>query len=192
MKTNQSTRYLFALVLLILTLPAVGQQVFSLSGSQTMKVSGTSTIHDWEMIANSGLKGTSSLNLENGKLKGIKSLTIEMPVKSLKSGKNSMDKNAYEALSEEKFPTIKFELTELKEINGNTVKATGQLTISGKTKVIPMEVKYVVNGNSIRFSGSHGITFKEFGVDPPTAVFGTIKTGNELTLDFEACYTLKN
>ncbi len=192
MKTNQSTRYFFAVVLLILTLPVFGQQVFSISGPQTMKVSGTSTIHDWEMIANSGLKGATSINLENGTLKGIKSLTIEMPVKSLKSGKNAMDNNAYEALKAEKFPSIKFEMTELKEIRGNTVKANGQLTIAGKTKLIPMEVTYSIDGKSIRFSGTHGITFKEFGVDPPTAVFGTIKTGNELILHFEACYTLKN
>lgn len=192
MKTNQSTRYCLAVILLIFTLPVVGQQIFSISGPQTMKVSGTSTIHDWDMISNSGLKGEASLLVENGELKEIESLALEMPVNSLESGKNSMDKNAYEALKAEKFPTIRFELTELKEINGKTVKANGQLTISGKTNLIPMEVTYEIDGNSISFSGTQAITFKEFGVDPPTAVFGTIKTGNDLMLHFEACYTLKN
>lgn len=192
MITNQSTRYFFAVILLIFTFPVLGQQVFSISGPQTMKVSGTSTIHDWEMISNSGINGGASLLVENGELKGIESLSIEMPVNSLKSGKNSMDKNAYEALVIEKFPTIRFELTELKEIKGKTVKANGQLTISGKTNLIPMEVAYEIDGNSISFSGTQAITFREFGVDPPTAVFGTIKTGNDLMLHFDACYSLKN
>ena len=87
MKTNQSTRYFFAVILLIFTFPVLGQQVFSISGPQTMKVSGTSTIHDWEMISNSGINGGASLLVENGELKGIESLAIEMPVNSLKSGK---------------------------------------------------------------------------------------------------------
>ncbi|MEB2773887.1 YceI family protein [Algoriphagus sp. D3-2-R+10] len=177
---------------LLTWLPSFAQQSYHLTGAQQFTVAGTSTIHDWEMIAKEGSTGSAQLSFENGKLSKINSLIIEMPVKSLKSGKGSMDKNAYEALTTEKYPSIKFELTEFMGVIGTKVKAKGKLTIAGKSQIIPLEVTYSMSGNVVKFKGSHPVLFSEYNVDAPTAVFGTIKTGDELTLAFEASFSPKN
>ncbi|WPR74983.1 YceI family protein [Algoriphagus sp. NG3] len=192
MKRNLFTQGLILTMLLLLWFPGFAQQSYKMSGDQQFTVAGTSTIHDWEMIAKEGTTGSSELSLENGKLSKITSLTIEIPVKSLKSGKGSMDKNAYEALNAAKHPSIKFEMTEFLGITGTKIKAKGKLTIAGKSQVIPLEVSYSISGNAIKFNGTHAISFSDFEIEAPTAVFGTIKTGNGLVLAFEAGFSPKN
>lgn len=170
---------------------AKAQQTFSLSGTPEIQISGTSTIHDWDMVAKDGLEGQATISLENGKIAKVNSLVLEVPVASLKSGKSTMDKNAYEALSVDKFPKIRFQLTEVTEITGDLIRAKGQLTISGKAQIVAMNVKYKMNGNAVQFIGSHPISFSQFSLDPPTAVFNTIKTGNDLNISFNTTFSQK-
>ncbi|MDI1325153.1 MAG: YceI family protein [Algoriphagus sp.] len=176
----------------LIGLGAQAQQTYAVSGAQELKVSGTSTIHDWDMVATDGITGTANMLLENGKLTKITTLTLSFPVKSLKSGKSSMDDNAYKALLEPKNPNIKFEMTELTGITGNTIKAKGKLTIAGDTQIVPMTVTYTVSGSTVCFTGTHPIKFTQFKVSPPSAVFNTIKTGDDLKLSFKTNFTKKN
>ena len=168
------------------------QQLFIIKNSAEVKVSGTSTIHDWDMVTEGPLQGQASINLLSGKLEGIQSLTIKVPVKCLKSGKSSMDKNAYEALKAEQFQSIDFQLISLDEIQSNYLMATGKLSIAGVSQTVKMKVNYQVNGNSVLFSGNLPITFSQFKLSPPTAVFNTIKTGNDLQISYKAIYEQKN
>lgn len=168
------------------------QQLFTIKNSAEVKVSGTSTIHDWDMVTEGPLQGQASINLLSGKLEGIQSLTIKVPVKSLKSGKSSMDKNAYEALKAEQFQSVDFQLISLDEIQSNYLMATGKLSIAGVSQTVKMKVNYQVNGNSVLFSGILPITFTQFKLSPPTAVFNTIKTGNDLQISYKAIYEQKN
>lgn len=187
------SRTLFLLGLTVLIgWGAQAQQTYTVSGEQEMKVSGTSTIHDWDMVATDGITGTANMLLENGKLTKISTLTLTFPVKSLKSGKSSMDSNAYKALLEPKNPNIKFEMTELVGITGNTIKTKGKLTIAGDTQIVPITVSYKVSGSTVTFTGTHPIKFTQFKVSPPSAVFNTIKTGDDLTLAFKSNFSKKN
>ncbi|WP_425636619.1 YceI family protein [Algoriphagus yeomjeoni] len=192
MKGYLFTHCLILSLALLTWFPSFAQQSYQLTGAQEFIVAGTSTIHDWEMIAKVGSSGSAKMSIENGKLSKLTSLAIELPVRSLKSGKSAMDKNAYEALVIQKYPAIKFEMTECLAISGNIVKAKGKLTIAGTSRIIPLEVTYSTNGNVIKFKGSHPVLFSEFNLEAPTAVFGTIKTGNELKLAFEASFSPKN
>ena len=189
MKSIYVTSFVILSVLLFMVSPIYGQQSYKLFGTQKLTVSGTSTIHDWQMVARDNSNGTAELTIENGKLVSIQSMTIEMPVKSLKSGKGGMDNNAYEALKEKKYPSVKFVMSEFISVTGNSVKVKGKLIIAGTEKSILLEATYAVNGGSIRFKGVHDIAFTDFKIDPPTAVFGTIKTGDKLTLGFETSFS---
>ncbi len=171
---------------------AQAQQAYVIVGAQELKVSGTSTIHDWDMVAKDRITGSANLDLENGKLTKITSLILSFPVKSLKSGKSSMDNNAYKALLESKNPNIKFEMTEVTGISGNTIKTKGKLTVAGETQNVALTVTYSVSGSKVTFTGTHPIKFTQFKVSPPSAVFNTIKTGDDLTLAFKTNFAKKN
>ncbi|MBI0398138.1 hypothetical protein [Cyclobacterium marinum] len=84
-------------VFLVAGVETVAQNSFTLSTDQELKVEGTSTIHDWEMISDKA-KGSAEIELKGNKITGINSMVINLPATSLKSGKSSMDNNAYEAL----------------------------------------------------------------------------------------------
>jgi polyisoprenoid-binding protein YceI len=181
--------FLLPVVFLVFTIQGFCQDKYSLSESKEMKVSGTSTIHDWDMVAEGGVTGTAQLTMEGNKLMDISRFKVELKAESLKSGNNKMDKNAYEALTTNKHPSIIFELTGPSKIMGNKISTTGKLSISGSSQTIPVEVTYSAYGNSVNFIGSKEIKFSDFKIEPPKAVFGTIKTGNELQLSFNIVFT---
>ncbi len=180
------------LILLVFTLPFAQAQNFKLNPASTeLTVDGTSSIHDWTINAEQ-FTGTAEIVLEGKDIGDIKSLTFSVPVKSLKSGKSAMDDNTYEALKAKSHPNISYKLNEIvsKTQSGNStiMDTKGNLTIAGVTKTINMKVTTDVSSNVV-FDGK--VTFKmtDFKIDPPTAVFGTIKTGDEITINFKANYT---
>lgn len=58
-------------------------------------------------------EGRAILQMEVGKLVAINQLKISVPAESLKSGKEGMDKNAYNALKTDQYRTIKIDLAGL-------------------------------------------------------------------------------
>lgn len=176
------------LLLLFIPLISVAQESYNMLPEQLLKVEGTSTIHDWHMDTKEAT-GAASILVEDGIVKSIESMKVNFETKSLKSGKGGMDKNAYKALNEKKHKNIEYELVSISTAEGNTLNAEGKLTIAGQTREISFPVDYVVHEDgTITFSGEVPISFEMFDLKPPTAVFGTIKTGNDLKLSFETTF----
>lgn len=189
MKTLHQTFQLLTAVMVIMVCGTLhAQQTFTLHDNSELKVTGTSTLHDWDMVSNSGQSGKATMKLEGGKITDLKSLQLTMPVSTLKSGRSGMDKNAYEALKSKDNPNVQFQLTEVLSITDDTIKAKGNLTVAGTTRNVPMVVNYKVNGNAVQFTGKQDIKFTQFDISPPTAVFNTIKTGDDLTLSFNSTF----
>lgn len=152
-------------------------------------ISGTSTLHDWDMKSS---KGTTDVNFDitGDKLTGISGLTFSMPAESLKSEHTMMDKNAYKALKTDDHKNITFVQTSatVSPIDANTyqLKLMGKLTIAGTTKVTDLvaTAKYNAADKSFTVSGTKKFKMSEYGVKPPTVMMGTIKTGDPLTVTF--------
>ncbi|HNP16911.1 MAG TPA: YceI family protein [Fulvivirga sp.] len=178
-------------ILLIVGGETVAQNAYTLTINQEFKVSGTSTLHDWDMVSDDAT-GEGQITIENQKITRINSLVVTLPTKSLKSGKGSMDDNAYEALVAKKYPEIQFELIEIETITDQSLQAKGNLTITGTTSLVPLQVDYKITGNTIQFFGSFPITFTQFNIEPPKALLGTIKTGDKLQISFETTFKLIN
>lgn len=99
-----------------------------------------------------------------------------------------MEKNAYEALWAKKYPQIQWELAEVETITGRSVKAKLRLSIAGTTRTVDLDVSYKLSEEGVLFSGSQKIKFSDFHIAPPTAMFGAIKTGDDLVLTFETTF----
>lgn len=170
----------------------VGQN-FRMDNSSEIIVEGTSNIHDWEMKTNSK-KGGATIIVEDGKLTGISSLQVTVPAESLDSGKGGMDKNAYKALNTKEYKNIEFKLDEVNKIESkgnNSYKVNGLATlkISGVSKQEPVEFIVNLNENKLQINGEQNINMTHYKVDPPTAMFGTITTGEELTIKFKSTFS---
>ncbi|HZV71817.1 MAG TPA: YceI family protein [Saprospiraceae bacterium] len=154
-----------------------------------IQIAGTSTLHDWTADVVK-YDGTATLNFTNKTLTGIKSLTLKMDAGTLKSKKGStMDKNMYKALKTDQYPSITFTLTKVAPVSGNKVNAEGELTIAGTSHTITILASsiYDANGQWI-FTGSKTLKMTDYNVEPPVVLFGTLKTGNEITITFETTF----
>jgi polyisoprenoid-binding protein YceI len=70
--------------------------------------------------------------------------------------------------------------------NVHTLQATGKLTVAGVTKTMTLTVncKWNAADKSMVVNGVKSFKMTEYSVKPPTALFGTIKTGDQISIDF--------
>lgn len=164
------------------------QTKLNLKSGYDIEVAGTSSLHDWEMKSDNS-SGTMVATLDNNKLTGVSELKIVVVAESLKSGKSGMDKNAYEAIKTKDHKEITF-VSNSVQVSGDKVTATGDLTIAGTKKRTSVIATCTVQSNGeINCKGSKKIKLTEYNVDPPTAMFGTIKTGDDLSINFDVTFT---
>ncbi|MCC7505927.1 MAG: YceI family protein [Saprospiraceae bacterium] len=183
-------RGLLLLVLSVLvgfTLQAQGQ--YNL-GSHWMVIKGTSNLHDWQSNVTQ-VRGYGQMTSEPNVLKEIKSLYVEIPVKGIKSEKGSiMDGKTYDALKSGSYPQITYKLTKVTGLSAKgggsfSVGTLGDLTIAGTTKQVDLWVSAKVdNYGSVSFSGSKKLKMTDFGIKPPTALLGSLTTGDEVEISF--------
>lgn len=171
----------FALFAIMWTADA--QKNYVLDAKTNFSVSGTSTLHDWEMKSGSKT-GTANLTVTDNKLTAINKIDINLMAETIKSEKTKMDKIAYETLKTDKHKYIKYVLKSADKVNETTWTLTGTYTIAGVSKDHKTTVKTSVANGIVNLQGSDKITFKEFGMKSPTAMLGTIKTGEDLTIKF--------
>lgn len=154
-------------------------------------VSGTSSLHDWESKAEK-IECTASFMLANNALSDVNDVRVKIPVKSIKSSKGKiMDNKTWEAFHYEKYPSITFLMTD-KKINAsnNSINVTGDLTMAGVTRRIEFIVNYkMLPEGDLEVSGSKQLRMTDFKMEPPTAMMGTIKVGDEITISFQIVLT---
>lgn len=184
-------KYLLIPLFIFLGFTITDAQTYKLSKSSEIKFSGTSSLHDWTMVVENA-HGDGSFIIENNAVKEISGLKLVIETESMKSGKSGMDENAYKALNSKKHKNINFSLVSLEPAKADDVNkmlATGKLTINGVTKTIKISTDCKVDASGkVVCSGSVPMKMTDFNVDPPTAMFGTIKTGDEITVDFNAVF----
>lgn len=179
-----------ALIAIMISLPfaGIGQLKFG-AANAAISIKGTSTLHDWEMKSQAG-KCDATLVMTGDKLTGISNLSFVLAAETLKSGSNGLDKNGYKALDTKKFPSISFNLTSgtITPIDATTYqfKGVGNLTISGTTRATDLvgTLKYNPADKSFTITGTKVMKMTEYKVTPPTVMFGTIKTGDQITIGF--------
>jgi len=102
-----------------------------------------------------------------------------------------MDKNIYKALKSDNFPKIEFRSKNLM-IEGNEMTGKGPLTIDGQSKEIDVSFKFIKKNEKYIVSASIPLIMTDYGIKPPTAVFGMIKTGDEIKLEILLSLKTKN
>lgn len=185
-----------ALIALLIAMPftqdTFAQEVKVSNATSNLTIFGTSNIHDWDMKAEK-LSGVATFKMEDGKLSGVEKLNFSVEVESLKSGKSGMDKNTYNALDSKSHKTITYTLTKVNKVtetanNTFSIETTGNLKIAGETKLIPIKFTAKTNDNKVALSGKVDLNMTHYKIEPPKALMGTIKTGEEVTIDFEVIY----
>lgn len=190
-----------SLITTILLLFSVGlgtilaqQNNVTLMDKSTMQIEGTSNVHDWTADVeemNFDISFNSSAVTSNSISNPVEALSLTIPVGNIESGKGGMNRKMHGALKKNDHPAIYFDLISSKVIESNSnssfqLDVTGTLTVAGVEKEISLPVEGIVqNDGSYNFTGSYKTNMKDFDVDPPSAMFGAVRSGEMVTISFD-------
>lgn len=184
-------QYLIILTALILAAQTgFAQEKFRMDERNSeITVEGTSSVHDWEMKATE-MNASIQLKISENTIADIINVDFSMPTEKLKSENTIMDKKSWDALKSKKYSSIRFDLNRVAGFssNGKTFSGTasGSLFIAGKSQQVTIPFTgSIKTGNTITVTGYEKINMKDYNISPPTAMLGTLKTGEEVTVRFK-------
>lgn len=92
-------------------------------------------------------------------------------------------------LESAKFPAIEFRSSrvELKQTDSGVrrVEVTGELALHGRTRTMRVPAEVDIQGENLHATGKVKLKQTEFGISPTSAVAGTVKVADEVTISFE-------
>lgn len=176
---------------LVALAPAVLAQDAPLTlGSARVSIAGTSNVHDFtasttdvqltKCVLASGVGGLSTL-LNPG---AVAALEVSIKAASLSSPKEGLDKNMHKALKVSAHPDIVFALTKLDGTAG-ALKAIGLLKIAGVEREVAFLLKAGVTGATVAISGDVPLLMTDYGITPPKAMLGMLKTDPKIVVTFD-------
>ena len=166
-----------------LTSLSFGQTTLQLVAKPKLVISGTSSLHDWDMVSETAT-GKIQATLDGNNITAISSLIVEMPAESIKSGKGGMDKNAYKALKTSQFKSTKFNLKSATQNSDGTWNFSGTFTFAGVSKAVTLKIKESTSNGQTVLEGTYPFKLTDYKIDPPTALMGTVKTGDDVKISF--------
>ncbi|HPT11265.1 MAG TPA: YceI family protein [Bacteroidales bacterium] len=188
MKTNFKPGFLLVLMLTSSILTVAGQPTVVLIPSESkIVISGTSNLHEWEEKLE---KFDISMQIQprGTNIGSIKNVSFSSKSAAVKSDNSIMTGKTHDALQVEKNPDIIFRSSEasVPDSQGSSIKGTlvGDIILNGVTRQIAISYTGVISGDRLEISGSQELNMTDYNIKPPTALMGTLKTGNKVTVTF--------
>jgi len=178
------------------TAPAQETVRIPVSANSKLWIEGTSNLHGWSCKAEKfeaaiDLDAMTAAKLASAPPKALKRVEVKVPVTALKCGHGAMDNNLYKALNADQTPEVSYILATFEATPGETkdtftMQTHGTLTISGKQNQLAMDVVATrLADGTMKATGTVPIKMTDYGIRPPTAIFGRLKTGDEVKVNFE-------
>lgn len=176
-------------IVLISIVQVKAQENFTIDNAHSsITITGTSTIHDWEMNA-TGMHADLQIVRESESSINIQNAVFSLPSKNIKSHNSIMDKKTWSALKTDRYATISFSLSEIDRLhvvqNNLNGSVTGTLEVAGTKQEISVPFSGKVNGTDrIIIKGKTALNMNDYNITPPTAMMGTLKTGAIIEVHF--------
>lgn len=126
---------------------------------------------------------------------GLAAFEIAIPAATLKSPKDGLDKNMHKALNVKDHPDITFRLVRVERANPpakapGALRAVGVLKIAGVEKEVALDLTLEKRDASLAVKGAVQLLMTDFGITPPKAMMGMLKTDPKVTVSFETVLTV--
>lgn len=181
--------FLIGVLTVVLAVLTSFSEIYELSrAGNEIVISGTSNLHNWSMSVDES-DCVAEFDIDGLELKSIKRVDFTCKTRDIKSNSNLMDRKTYEAINADSHPEIRFTLLTNSALvsdgqNFNGI-IRGNLSVAGYTKEIVVPIRGTINeNNTIMVKGSVDLKMTDFKIDPPTALLGTLKTGDLVTVTF--------
>ena len=158
-----------------------------------VSVRGTSNLHDWEVGFAKYDVNFSLSNTADGKL-SIDNVKAVFSGASVTSDNSIMTSKARNALIAKNDSDIVFISTGIENVINNDGKITGtmngKLELGGTSRPIVFSFSGDIKGDKIHIAGSEEVNMVDYGIKPPTALLGTLKTGGKVTVDLQLSFLI--
>lgn len=157
--------------------------------SARVSLAGSSNIHEWTasttdvritgLVLASGITGASVI----ANPAGVDAFEIAIRTAALSSPKEGLDKNMHKALKAAEFKDITFRLLRLEA--KPALRATGMLKIAGVEREVSVDLKTAATAAALTITGDVPVLMTDYGIAPPKAMLGMLKTDPKVTVTFE-------
>ena len=166
-----------------------------LDPASELTIEGTSTLHDFHCKTN---KINAYVDVDPGYTKDltkvarpIAAVKVNIVVKTLTCGNGQMDRNMYGTLKADENQLIKYTLSGYDVLDGSASPSSfvantkGTLIVAGQERPIAMKInaERTADGKAIA-EGEQTLRMSDFGIDPPSFMFGRLKVGDQIRVKF--------
>jgi hypothetical protein len=174
--------------------PASDPRVPVRLSSGRVSIAGTSNIHDYtasttkvRVVRLELAEGVGGSNFWDEIVKpgAIDAFEIAIAAGSLSSPREGLDKNMYKALKVTQFPDITFRLIRFEGGEPGTLRATGVLKVAGVEREVALNLSTERHDTTFTVKGAVNLLMTDYGITPPKALMGVLKTDPKVTVTFE-------
>ncbi len=180
----------------MIPITSFGQKTYSITDASTMTIYGSANVTDWEAKVKT-ITGEVVVSIPDGNVwdgadaSWFQKVSISIPVEDIDADSRRMNNNMHDYLKESAYPNITYEMKEVMKLvvsnnPGATLMAKGEIIAAG----VPFEIEHEVkirsgNNGQLIVSGSKELLMTDFGIDPPTAMLGSIRSHDKMNITFE-------
>ena len=161
-------------------------------------IAGTSNIHEYTASTNKVRVTRAQLGAVAGpefwenvlKPGAVEAFEIAIPAATLTSPREGLDKNMHKALKVQENPDITFRLLRFEAGQAGALKGIGMLRIAGVEREVVLNLTTKRNTSSLTVTGKVDLLMTDYGITPPKALMGMLKTDPKVTITFETTLTI--
>ena len=122
----------------------------------------------------------------------LEAFEIAIPAASLSSPKGDLDKNMHKALKVQEHADITFRLLRIEPRTGaaGALRAIGMLKIAGVEKEVALDLTTERKDSMLAVKGQLQIVRTDYGITPPKAMMGMLRTDPKVTIRFETVFAI--
>ena len=155
-------------------------------------VDGTSTVRSFSCKAtdvDATVEGTANAIAQvTAGEKGVSAVRVRVETAKLECGNGTMNDHMRKAIKADANPVIDFQLDSYdvaRAPDGVSGTLSGTLKLGGAQKPISIQAVGKSEQSGLRVTGSYPLKMTEYGLKPPTLMFGRIKVGETVTVKFD-------
>lgn len=173
----------------------------SVGNASSVKVEGTSNIHDWDGTTNR-IEGSIEVPgqwVDDGDAPRLEPaltrddaeprIEVRIPVQSLEGNRRGLASNMHDAMKADDHPYVSFALSELRQTASQNAAGArwsvrGDLTVAGTTRALDLELTLTSQQDDrLRIDVARDLKMTDFNIDPPRAMLGMARAADDVEVE---------
>lgn len=184
-------KYLLIFMVCLIGMNVHSQTLLSFDERSSIRIDGYSNVKDFECEYTGRIP---KLSLRYEHVDGtilVRGGNINIPVINLDCGNSRMNDDMMDMLREDEHPPITFTIESI-SLGKSVGTANTIITIAGVSRRHTIQFNVGSEGETITAVAKKELSLTQFGIEPPTALFGLIRVKDKIVVNFDVRFKLGN